>query len=32
VLFIALGVLQFVGLNRLDQSIRSDGEGPKVLP
>jgi hypothetical protein len=32
VLFIALGVLQFVGLNRLDQSIRSAGEGQKVLP
>ena len=32
VLFIALGVLEFVGLNRLDQSIRSAGEGPKVLP
>ena len=32
VLFIALGVLESVGLNRLDQSIRSAGEGPKVLP
>jgi hypothetical protein len=32
VLFIALGILEFVGLNRLDQSIRSAGEGPKVLP
>jgi hypothetical protein len=32
VLFIAIGVLEFVGLNRLDQSIRSAGEGLKVLP
>jgi hypothetical protein len=32
VLFIAIGVLEFVGLKRLDQSIRSAGEGPKVLP
>jgi hypothetical protein len=32
VLFIALGILEFVGLNRLDQSIRSAWEGAKVLP
>jgi hypothetical protein len=32
VLFIALGVLEFVGLSQLDRSVPSVGEEPKSVP